>query len=76
MVAQPCFVVPKPGSSKFCLVNDHMAGCSSLNAVIPPEDGSFWPDNLWDLGTLLLVFYHTHGQTPAWIFKLDASSAY
>ncbi|SRR5258708_14623835 len=76
MVAQPYFVVLKLGSSKFCLVNDHMAGCSSLNAVIPPEDGSFQPDNLWDLGSLLLVFYHTNGWTPAWIFKSDASSAY
>jgi hypothetical protein len=41
MVAQPCFAVPKPGSSKFRLVNDHTAGHSSLNAAIPPEDGSF-----------------------------------
>ena len=69
-------MVPKPGSSKFHLVNDHTAGHSSLNAVIPPEDGSFWPDNLQDLGALLLAFYHTHGQTPAWIFKSDASLAY
>src|SRR5260221_1160991 len=76
MVAQPCFVVPKPGSSKFHLVNDHMAGHSSLNAVIPPEDGSFQPDNLQDLGALLLAFYHTHGWTPAWIFKSDGSLAY
>ncbi len=41
MVAQPCFAVPKPGLSKFCLVNDHTTGHSSLNAAIPPEDSSF-----------------------------------
>ena|SRR5258708_2422501 len=76
MVAQPCFVVLKPGPSKFHLVNDHMAGHSSLNAAIPLEDGSFHPDNLWDLGSLLLTFYHVDGHTPAWIFKSDASLAY
>src|SRR5260221_290566 len=60
MVVQPCFTVPKPGSSKFHLVNDHMAGHFSLNAAIPPEDGSFRPDNLSDFGTLLLAYYQTH----------------
>ncbi len=76
MVAQPCFAVPKPGSSKFRLVNDHTAGHSSLNTAIPPEDGSFRPDNLWDLGSLLLAFFRANGRTPAWLFKSDASSAY
>ena len=76
MVAQPCFAVPKPGSSKFHLVNDHTAGHSSLNTAIPPEDGSFQPDNLWDLGSLLLAFFRANGHTPAWLFKSDASSAY
>ena len=41
MVVQPCFAVPKPGLLKFCLVNDHTAGQSSLNAAILLEDGSF-----------------------------------
>src|SRR5260370_30429522 len=41
MVAQPCFAMPKPGTSKFCLINDHTAGKNSLNAAIAPEDGTF-----------------------------------
>ena len=76
MVVQPCFAVPKPGLLKFCLVNDHTAGQSSLNAAIPLEDGSFRLDNLWDFGSLLLGYYCMHGRTPAWIFKSDTSSAY
>ena len=76
MVAQPCFAVPKPGTSKLQLVNDHTAGAPSLNASIAPEDGSFRPDNLSDLGALLIDYYQKHGQAPAWLFKSDASSAY
>ncbi len=75
-IAQPCFTVPKPGMSKFRLVNDHMAGINSLNATIAPEDGSFRPDNLIDLGMLILNFYQEHRRSPSWLFKSDASSAY
>src|SRR5260370_3098335 len=76
MVAQLCFAVPKPGTSKFRLVNDHTAGLLSLNSMIAPEDGSFRPDNLSDLGALLVNFYREHGHAPAWLFKSDASSAF
>ena len=76
MVAQPCFAVPKPGTSKLQLVNDHTAGAPSLNASIAPEDGSFRPDNLSDLGALLIDYYQKHGQAPAWLFKSDTSSVY
>ena len=76
MVLQLCFPVPKPGSSKYCLVNDHTAGHFSLNAAIPTEEGSFRPDNLVDLGALLINYHWKHGKVPAWLFKSDASLAY
>ncbi len=37
MVSQPCFLVPKPGTAKFRLINDHTAGLFALNAAIPVE---------------------------------------
>jgi hypothetical protein len=39
MVAQPIFTVPKKGSLKLQLVNDHSAGNKSLNSLIPAEGG-------------------------------------
>ena len=75
-IAQPCFAIAKPGTSKFHLVNDHTAGTNSLNATIAPEDGSFRPDNLIDLGTLILNFYQLHGRPPSWLFKSNASLSY
>ena len=76
MVSQPCFLVPKPGSVTYWLVNDHTAGHFVLNAAIPVEDGSFCPDNLIDLGSLLIDYHRKHGKPPAWLFKTDVSSAY
>ncbi len=61
---------------KFQLVNDHTAGHFALNATIPVADGSFWPDNLTDLGSLLIDYHQRCGRPPAWLFKTDASSAY
>ena len=55
MIAQPVFSVPKPGSAKFRLVNDHTAGIHSLNSAIPTHEGTFQLDNLSDLGALLIA---------------------
>ena len=49
MVAQPIFTIPKKGSDKLCLVNDHSAGANSLNLLIPTEGGFVILDNLSDL---------------------------
>ena len=76
MVTQPCFPVPKPGSSKFRLINDHTAGHFALNTTIPVEDSSFRPDNLIDLGSLLINYHRKWGKPLAWLFKTDVSSAY
>ena len=50
MVAQLIFTVPKKGSAKLRLVNDHSAGLKSLNSLIPSEGGFIILDNLSDLG--------------------------
>ncbi len=50
MVAQPIFTVPKKGSVKLWLVNDHSVGLKSLNSLIPTEGGFVVLDNLLDLG--------------------------
>ena len=50
MVMQPIFTVPKKGSTKLCLVNDHSMGLKSLNSLIPTEGGFVVLDNLSDLG--------------------------
>src|SRR5260370_35896358 len=51
MMAQPIFTVPKKGSSKLQLINDHSAGSKSLNLLIPAEGGFIKLDNLSDLMT-------------------------
>src|SRR5258708_2294395 len=50
MVTQPVFTIPKKGSTKLCLVNDHSMGLKSLNSLIPTEGGFVVLDNLSDLG--------------------------
>ena len=50
MVAQPMFTVPKKGSAKLCLVNNHSAGLKSLNSLILTEGGFVMLNNLSDLG--------------------------
>src|SRR5260370_38451529 len=51
MVAQPIFTVPKKGSSKLHLVNDHSTGHNSLNSLIPAEGDYVILDNISDLAT-------------------------
>ncbi len=47
---QPIFTVPKKGSTKLHLVNDHSMRLKSLNSLIPTEGGFVVLDNLSDLG--------------------------
>jgi hypothetical protein len=77
MTAQPVFTVPKKGSSKLRLVNDHSAGTKSLNSLIPTEGGFVKLDNLSDLMTNICAQMKTNGsKKPYYVWKSDASQAY
>ena len=77
MTCQPIFVVPKPGSSKFRLINDHSAGECLLNSLIPSEGGFVKLDTLRDLGANIQAQIALRsGQKPCYLFKLDVSQAY
>ena len=77
MVAQPIFTIPKKGSSKLCLVNDHSAGDKLLNLIIPAEGGFVVLDNLSDLATNIhSEMRRNGGAKPNMLWKSDASQAY
>jgi hypothetical protein len=76
MVSQPIFAVPKQGTDKLRLINDHSAGNKSLNSLIPAEGGFMRLDTLQDLGSLIRVEMRRVGRKPAFLFKSDASQAY
>src|SRR6266436_3485035 len=77
MVAQPVFTVPKKGSVKLCLVNDHSAGSKSLNSLIPTEGGFVVLDNLSDLGANIQWRLRRNPESkPKFLWKSDASQAY
>ena len=77
MVLQPIFTIPKKGSAKLHLVNDHSAGATSLNSLIPAEGGFIKLDNLSDLGTnIQATMAKNGGLCPSLLWKLDASQAY
>src|SRR5258708_5678527 len=52
MVAQPVFTIPKKGTAKLHLINDHSAILKSLNSLIPMQGGFVVLDNLSDLGAI------------------------
>jgi len=77
MVSQPIFTVPKKGSMKLCLVNDHSAGLKLLNLLIPTEGGFVILDNLSDLGAnIWAAMCKNSGMKPKLLWKSDASEAY
>ena len=77
MVSQPVFTVPKKGSAKLHLVNDHSTGLKSLNLLIPTEGGFVVLDNLSDLGVNICAAMHKNvGMRPKLLWKSDASEAY
>ncbi len=77
MVAQPVFTVPKKGSTKLQLINDHSTGLKSLNSLIPMEGGFVVLDNLSDLGmNICAVMHENPGLRPKLLWKSDASQAY
>ncbi len=77
MVAQPIFTVPKKGSAKLRLVNDHSAGLKSLNSLIPSEGRFVILDNLSDLGANIRAMMQKNpGLKPKFLWKSDASQAY
>src|SRR5258708_8448221 len=77
MVSQPIFTVPKKGSMKLCLVNDHSAGLKLLNLLIPTEGGFVILDNLSDLGAnIWAAMCKNSCMKPKLLWKSDASEAY
>ncbi len=77
MVAQPVFTMPKKGSMKLHLVNDHSAGLNSLNSLIPTEGGFVVLNNLSNLGANIHAIMHERpGLRPKLVWKSDASQAY
>jgi len=77
MTCQPVFAVPKPGSQKLRLINDHSAGNKSLNSLIPSEGGFIKLDTLRDLGANIRAQIASRGgKTPCYLFKSDVSQAY
>ncbi len=77
MVTQPIFTVPKKGSTKLQLVNDHSVGLKSLNSLIPTEGGFVVLDNLSDLGAnIQAVMRENPGLRPKLLWKSDTSQAY
>src|SRR5258707_8113005 len=77
MVSQPVFTVPKKGSAKLHLVNDHSAGLKSLNSLILTEGGFIVLDNLSDLGMNICAAMHKNPKLrPRLLWKSDASQAY
>src|SRR5258708_25186035 len=77
MVAQPVFTMPKKGSMKLCLVNDHSSGLNSLNSLIPTEGGFVVLNNLSNLGANIHAIMHKSlGLRPKLIWKSDVSQAY
>src|SRR5260370_30058861 len=73
MVAQPIFTMPKKGSTKLHLVNDHSAGTTLLNSLILAE-GFVKLNNLSDLATNIHATMGRH--CPMLLWKSDASQAY
>src|SRR5260370_37447301 len=55
IVAQPIFTIPKKGSAKLQLVNDHSASLKLLNSLILTEGGFIVLNNLSDLGANIQV---------------------
>lgn len=76
MVAQPIFAIPKWGTDKLRLINDHSAGEKSLNSLIPADGGFMQLDTLEDLGSLIRRMITQVGRCPAWLFKSDVAQAY
>ncbi len=77
MVSQPVFTVPKRGSAKLHLVNDHSAGLKSLNSLILTEGGFVILNNLSDLGVNIQAAMHKNvGVRLKLLWKSDASEAY
>lgn len=80
MRSQPVTAVPKPGSAKMRLINDHTAlggDGVSLNSIIPVGSGYIRLDDLRVFGANVRKEMELRGgQRPLWLFKSDASHAF
>ena len=81
MYCMPIFVVPKPHSDKFRLVNDHSASKFSLNSMINHNFVVGYPmDNLAQFGDMLTALHlenlDLHGTNAIIAWKSDISEAY
>lgn len=73
----PSYIVPKPHSSGWRLVNDSSAGPYSLNSMVERRFVTGYPlDNLAHLGELLLRKRWLNGGGSFVIWKSDISEAY
>ena len=77
MYSTPVQAVPKPRSEKLHLVNNHSAGCFSLNSMIAREDiVGMKMDLIADLiGSLIRYWRHYPGARLI-LFKSDVSAVY
>ena len=77
MAVQSVFTVPKKGSTKLHLVNDHSARLKSLNSLILMDGGFVVLDNLSDLGANIHATMHKNPNLrPRLLWKSNALQAY
>ncbi len=76
MTCTPIFTKPKPGPKKFRLINNHSAGESSLNSLIPSSAAYVQVDTLTHLATSLRRAVNRHGKPPAYLFTSDVAEAF
>ena len=77
MYCMPHYVVPKPHSDKWRLVNDLSAGPYSLNSMVDRQFITGYPlDNLSHLGELLLRKMNEKPGRRLVVWKSDVSEAY
>ena len=73
----PIHAVPKPGSSKFCLVTDHSAGQFALNNMISREDiAGVTLDNVQALGNALRYLRQQEPDLDLILWKANVSEVY
>jgi hypothetical protein len=77
MYTVPLHMVPKPETTKLCMVVDQSAGKYSLNSMIECDDiAGIKLDGIHSLGVSLCQFRSTDPVSPLIIWKSDVSVAY
>ena len=77
MYSMPIHAVPKPGTAKFRLVNDHSATDFSLNSMVSREEiAGARLDTIKDLADSLVQYRRKNPSAKLVLFKSDVKSAY